>query len=214
MIRDLKGKTMLTTLQAKWDTFKADDEGISAIEFALIAPIMATIYFGCIELSMMMTLDRKVTSATATLGDLTARATNITNDNLSDIFEATRMLMQPNDMAKANMRITSIINDPNDSDGDDTNGIEMRVLWSDSCGTTLSEYATDDILNDVPPDLVPVGETLILAEIEYPYKSPIEFFFAGEKQLTDKFYLRPRRVSSITRDDSSPTNHSCGYTAP
>lgn len=91
MIRDLKGKTMLTTLQAKWDTFKADDEGISAIEFALIAPIMATIYFGCIELSMMMTLDRKVTSATATLGDLTARATNITNDNLSDIFEATRI---------------------------------------------------------------------------------------------------------------------------
>ena len=204
---------MLTTLQDKWGKFKSDDAGISAIEFALIAPIMATIYFGCIELSMMMTLDRKVTSATATLGDLTARATNVTNDSLSDIFEATRMLMQPNDMSRASMRITSIINDPNDSDGDDTNGIEMRVLWSDKCGSSFSTYTEDQILNDVPPDLVPAGETLIVAEIGYPYRSPIEFFFTGEKQLTDKFYLRPRRVSSITRDKSSGSL-TCGFTVP
>ena len=43
------------------------EDGISAVEFALIAPLMALIYFGCIELSVMMTLDRKVTGATAAL---------------------------------------------------------------------------------------------------------------------------------------------------
>ena len=29
------------------------ESGISAVEFALIAPLMAMIYFGCIELSLM-----------------------------------------------------------------------------------------------------------------------------------------------------------------
>ena len=51
-----------------------DDDGISAIEFALVAPFLALLYFGCIELSLMMQTDRRVTSAASTMGDLVARA--------------------------------------------------------------------------------------------------------------------------------------------
>ncbi|MEM9054640.1 MAG: TadE/TadG family type IV pilus assembly protein, partial [Pseudomonadota bacterium] len=65
-------------------------KGVSAVEFALIAPLMLLMYAGCIELSFMMQLDRKVTTSAATLGDLTARADIVTNDDLDDIFEASR----------------------------------------------------------------------------------------------------------------------------
>ena len=84
----------------KLSKFARDESGISAVEFALIAPLMAMIYFGCIELSLMMTLDRKVTGATAALGDLTSRSSTITNADLTDIFEATRMVMQPGGQPK------------------------------------------------------------------------------------------------------------------
>lgn len=179
--------------------FSKADSGISAVEFALIAPLMAMIYFGCIELSFMMTLDRKVTGATATLGDLTARASNVTDSDLSDIFEATRMVMQPEDMAQANMRITSL--------EEDSGSIE--VVWSDACGG-LSAYSVGEVVT-IPENLIPTGGTLVMAEINFPYNSPVGFFFNSTKTLSDTFYLRPRRVDSITRDDSAGSV-TCGYT--
>jgi len=189
--------------------FRQSDSGVSAIEFALIAPVMAVIYFGCIELSLMMTLDRKTTGATATLGDLAARASNITNDDLSDIFEATRMVMQPNDMSSAAMRITSLEDDGTDADL--TDGLSAKVVWSDGCGTLTAH--TPDAYVDIPSNLVPAGGTLVMAEIQYPYNSPIGFFFQSSKTLSDKFYLRPRRVDSITRD-ATGNAVTCGFTPP
>lgn len=190
---------MLMKLNRAQRVFARAQDGISAVEFALIAPLMAVIYFGCIELSMMMTLDRKVTGATATLGDLTARASAVTNDDLTDILQATRMVMQPNDMASANMRITSLIDDGSDTDTSD-GMLDAVVVWSDSCGS-LTAYA-DGATVKIPQNLAPAGGTLIMAEINYPFNSPIGFFFQTEKTLSDTFYLRPRRVDSISRDTS------------
>lgn len=194
-------------LKLKNRDFADSESGISAVEFALIAPLMAIIYFGCIELSFMMTLDRKVTGATAALGDLTARASNITDAELSDIFEATRMVMQPSDMSKADMRVTSLLND--DTDTDTSDGVDAKVVWSDGCGD-LTSLAADTVVT-IPANLVPANGTIIMAEIAYPFNSPIGFFFQTEKDLTDKFYLRPRRVDSITRDTSAGSV-TCGYT--
>lgn len=180
------------------------EDGISAVEFALIAPLMAVIYFGCIELSMMMTLDRKVTGATAALGDLTARASDIANDDLSDIFQATRMVMQPNAMEKAKMRVTSLKEDSG----------SVEVVWSDACspaGSGFDPYDPGDPVT-IPNNLIPAGGTLIMAEIEYPYESPIGFFFSATKDLTDVFYLRPRRVDEITRTTGGSAV-TCGFTS-
>ena len=187
------------SLSRKRNLAKSED-GISAVEFALIAPLMAIIYFGCIELSIMMTLDRKVTGATAALGDLTSRASSVSNDELSDIIEASRMVMQPNDMTGARIRVTSLYED----DGD------AKVAWSDGCN--LTPYADDQEIT-IPANLIPEAGTLIMAEIEYDYNSNIGYFFSSSKELSDTFYLRPRRVDEITRDRSDGS-FSCAYANP
>ncbi|GAB5456804.1 MAG: pilus assembly protein [Henriciella sp.] len=187
------------SLSRKRNLAKSED-GISAVEFALIAPLMAIIYFGCIELSIMMTLDRKVTGATAALGDLTSRASSVNNDELADIIEASRMVMQPNDMAGARIRITSLYDD----DGD------AKVAWSDGCN--LGAYAVDQEIT-IPANLIPEDGTLIMAEIEYDYNSNIGYFFSSAKELSDTFYLRPRRVDEITRDRSDGS-FACAYASP
>ena len=187
------------SLSRKRNLAKSED-GISAVEFALIAPLMAIIYFGCIELSIMMTLDRKVTGATAALGDLTSRASSVSNDELSDIIEASRMVMQPNDMTGARIRVTSLYED----DGD------AKVAWSDGCN--LTPYADDQEIT-IPANLIPKDGTLIMAEIEYDYNSNIGYFFSSSKELSDTFYLRPRRVDEITRDRSDGS-FSCAYANP
>jgi len=185
---------------AKILKFARDERGISAVEFGLIAPFMALIYFGCIELSLMMTVDRKVTGATAALGDLTSRAASVNNSDLTDIFEATRMVMQPHNMTGIRMRVSSLYEDSG----------QVKVGWSDGCNLTP---LVADVAVTIPDNLIPTDGTIIMAEIEYDYYSGIGYFFSSSKTLTDKFYLRPRRVDSITRDRTSGA-FSCAYTPP
>lgn len=191
---------MRLTPFTKLRRFARDESGISAVEFALIAPLMVMIYFGCIELSLMMTLDRKVTGATAALGDLTSRSSTVSNADLTDIFEATRMVMQPNDMTGARMRVSSLYEDSG----------QVKVAWSDGCN--LTPYSADEVVI-IPANLIPTAGTIIMAEIEYDYTSGIGYFFSSSKKLSDKFYLRPRRVDSITRDRTAGS-FTCAYTAP
>ncbi|MEM1088642.1 MAG: TadE/TadG family type IV pilus assembly protein [Pseudomonadota bacterium] len=160
--------------------------GVSAVEFALIAPLMLLLYFGCVELSLMMSLDRKVTTATATLGDLTARASVVTDSDLDDIFQATRMIFQPSPLDGARMRVSSLYRD----------GTKVKVRWSD--GKKMTAYKPDTVVS-VPNQIVPTNGSIIYAEIEYDYDSAIGYFIKDARTLSDKFYLRPRRVDEITR---------------
>ncbi|WP_233356152.1 TadE/TadG family type IV pilus assembly protein [Henriciella aquimarina] len=177
---------MLRTLNQRFRSFHAANKGISAVEFALIAPLMVLIYFACIELSLMMMLDRKVTSSAAALGDLVARAATVDDDNLEDIIEATRMILEPNPVEDARLRVSSLYDD----DG------TIRVAWSDARG--FEEYEEDSVMV-VPDDLVPEDGSVIYAEVEYDYNSKLGYFFTTSKKLRDEFYLRPRRVSHVAR---------------
>ena len=167
--------------------FRAANRGVSAIEFALIAPVMILIYFACIELSFMMVLDRKVTSSASSLGDLVARAATVNDDEMNDIFEATRMIFQPNPISAARMRVSSLY----DHDG------TTKVAWSE--GRNMTPYTVDATIS-VPTGIVPEDGSVIFAEVEYDYDSALGYFFTTTKTLSDEFYLRPRRTDRVARE--------------
>lgn len=168
-----------------------DRRGISAIEFAFIAPVMALVYFGCIELSMMMIADRKVTNAASSLGDLVARDTVVTNADLTDIYAAIDMIFEPSAGTKARIRISSLYEDAGD----------VKVRWSDARGTGIAAF-TDDQKVTVPSGVVPTGGSVIMAEVEFDYESAVGFVISTKKSLSDTFYLKPRRGDEVSRDRS------------
>ena len=59
-----------TPLWRPFRRFAKDARGVSAVEFALILPLMLTLYLGGNELTHALTIARKVTHATSSLGDL------------------------------------------------------------------------------------------------------------------------------------------------
>ena len=74
-----------------------DTRGLSAVEFALILPVMITMYMGAVEFSHALTIDRRVTSVASSAADLAAQSKQVTSDSVTDIFTAANSIMQPRD---------------------------------------------------------------------------------------------------------------------
>ena len=53
--------------------FARDRRGVSAVEFAFIAPVMIGLYFGCAEISDGVAADRKVSLIAGALANLAAQ---------------------------------------------------------------------------------------------------------------------------------------------
>lgn len=178
------------TRRTRWRGIKGlwyNEKGVSAVEFALIAPVLVLVYFGCIELSLLMRADRHVTATAASLGDLTARLVSVSDQDMMELYNAATVMMQPYSADAARMRITSVVDN---GDG------QTRVAWSDA--RNIDPYTPNATIT-VPAGLVPSPGSVIVAEVEYDYESQVGFVLSTSRTVKDVFYLRPRRVTSIPR---------------
>lgn len=171
-----------------------DTKGVSAVEFALIAPVLVCFYFGCIEISTMLITDRKVTSTAASVGDLVARLPTIDTAEMNNVFNSTVINMAPNDFADTRIRVTSI--------QFASDGVTPVVGWSQS--TTNWTANTAGAVMTVPTGIIPTGGSVIFAEVEFDYSSitglydpNTGFLFDVSRTITDSYYARPRRVDII-----------------
>ena len=72
-----------------------DTRGIAAIEFAMVVPLMLVLFFGTVEFSSGVAVDRKVTLMARTLSDLTSQNISVTDTQLTNIFNASTGIMTP-----------------------------------------------------------------------------------------------------------------------
>ena len=107
------------------------EDGVAAVEFALILPIMLLVYIGSVEASLAITMDRKVQSVAGALGDLVARSdTTIPADTLEDYFKAAGGIMTPYPTDELKQVVTQVLV------SDD--GTSATVVWS-------REYVDGDV---------------------------------------------------------------------
>jgi Flp pilus assembly protein TadG len=170
--------------------FARAKSGLAATEFALIAPVMLTIYFGITELCDGLTANMKSTGVASATADLIAQKKIITDADKNDIFAAVNALMYPfptNPSMK--IVVSSLI--------DNGNGT-VKVAWSDAQHTSAR---TVNSIVTIPSGLVTSGGggSVILAEITYDYSSPAGHLIYGTMTMTDKFYEKPRQTAQITR---------------
>lgn len=171
-----------------------DKKGVSAVEFALIAPVLVCFYFGCIEISTMLITDRKVTSTAASVGDLVARLPSIDTTEMNNVFNSTVINMAPNDFTDTRIRVTSIQYA--------SDGVTPVVGWSRST-SNWTAHANGNIMT-VPTGIIPTGGSVVLTEVEFDYSSitglydpNTGFLFDVSRTMTDSYYARPRRVDII-----------------
>ncbi len=176
-----KSQSRLSTRLAR---LMKDPRGVSAVEFAMILPLMATMYFGTAEVSQGVSADRQVTLTARTAADLTAQATSLTSANVTDILNASSAIMYP--FATSNMKLTiSCINISSSN--------VATVSWSQSLnGTARSAGSTITL----PTALNVASSALTFAEISYSYKPLIGYVITGTLTLSDNIYMRTRMADT------------------
>ena len=66
----------------------ADTRAVAAVEFALLLPVMLTLYIGSVEVSQALSVDRKVVLLSRTVGDLTTQSSRLASADLDAIAGA------------------------------------------------------------------------------------------------------------------------------
>src|SRR4051812_48561124 len=174
-----------------------DCRGVAATEFVMIVPLMMVMFFGVVEFSSGVAVDRKVTLVARTLSDLTSQSTTVTDTDLSNFFAASIGIMTPYSASPTQSTITELYVDPATH--------QAKVQWSkastfNSSGNVVlgtSPRSPGDIVT-VPAALKVDGTYLIWSEVSYKYVPAVGYLMAKTGvTLSDLTYTRPRQSSCV-----------------
>jgi|GEM_PF-186489 len=194
-------------LRSALDMFR-DRSGIAATEFAVIVPLMLVMFFGVVEFSQGVAVDRKVTMVARTVSDLTSQApssapqatqSTINDTYLQNVFTASIAMFQPYPAAPTNAQVSEIYVDSTGT---------AKIQWSKAATilgnatqatlTASSRSAGDDVTNLVPPTLLVRKTYLIWSEVSYRYVPTIGYVMIPTGVLlSDRAFTRPRQVVCI-----------------
>jgi Flp pilus assembly protein TadG len=185
-----------------------DRSGIAATEFAVIVPVMLVAFFGTVEISSGVAVDRKVSLVARTLSDLTSQSppaptpqspsATVADSDLQNTFTASIAILTPYSATPTKATLSEIYIDSNS---------KATIQWSKAA--TIASGATQATLvasshnaGDIVavPTALQVKQTyVILSEVSYLY-TPAVGYVMGKAGVTlnDQAYTRPRQVVCVT----------------
>jgi Flp pilus assembly protein TadG len=190
----------------------ADCRGVAATEFAVVVPIMLVLFFGTVEFSSGVAVDRKVTLMARTLSDLTSQSPNrgVSDADLTNFFEAAGGIMTPYDVTPMRPTISEIYVDASG---------KATIQWSKSATIALVSGAPVATLTTsarspgntitIPPTLAIPNTYLIFSEVSYLYTPTLGYVMAKAGiNLSNLAYTRPRQSLCVAYP--ATTNGSAG----
>jgi Flp pilus assembly protein TadG len=166
--------------------FTRNRSGASAIEFALLAPLMIGLYLGTVEISEGVAAYRKVTLTAGALANLTSQVTGISAADKDNILQASIAIMEPfQGGVAAKVSCVKI----------DAAGV-AKIAWGFATSGVTARATGENAT--VPADLRIPGSSLIWSEVSYLYHpvtgfSPgFSYIAATGKDLSDEMFMSPR----------------------
>ena len=173
--------------------FRKDCEGVAALEFALIAPIMIMLFVGTLEVSAAVSVNRKVSRISSVVGDLVTQSAELDGTDISNIMNVSSDIMNPygNDVK---IRISGI----------DITGGTASVVWSCNQSWNSAEIGSS---YQVPANIKTDGTFLVAALVQTVYQPMVGWarysasaglsFENTSVTMEEEIFLRPRIGSSV-----------------
>jgi Flp pilus assembly pilin Flp len=192
-------------LTSHFTRFRDRTDGIAAVEFALILPIMAVMLIGAVQISEAVTADRRVSQVSTSTGDLIARKEDaVVKTELQDIARIGGWLMAPFPERRLEIDFAMIYQAPCtpmptcQNTPPVRNHPNLSMLWQCKYkGVDNSMVCTCPKSPFVLPStgLINWGELLVRTETRFAYQPnffDLFFDYNSTYTLTDISYLKPR----------------------
>lgn len=180
-------------MTARIPRFWRNKDGVAAVEFALIAPLMIALYFGLAELTIGLMAEQRSNHLVSMMADLVAQDPQTDQTALDEVLSTGKAMMSPfpASAAELKIRISGVVADDK--------GV-LTVAWSRAT-SGFPARATDSSIDDPPENLLTENEGLVFAEVEYTHKPVIGYVIDQTMTFKDRWFARPRQSTQIVCSD-------------
>lgn len=198
-MRKSAGKAVLRSL---W----RHERGNAAIEFAIVAPLLALLLLGMVEVGRAVSNNRHFTLTVYSIGDLVAReeylgaSKGAADTNVGLMMDSIKQLMRPYDPSSIKVAVYSVKASAKDA----TKG---KVEWVYKYHKTDAKAQCSDYA--LPPNFVPPGGSVIVVDADYTFKSLFGNKVPGMSSMlwNEKSYHSPRNSCvDYVKGDNCLTN--------
>ena len=164
--------------------FIEDRRGVAAIEFALVLTAMLVMLTGLVEISNLMMAERRVSGAAHAVADLISQETDVNSTELSEIVQASRLIIEPLDDTDLTVGVASVR-------FDDTTGDPSEDWTYSYNGGAVSNSTTQ------ASGLGAEGESVIIVTATFSYTPVLSSILAGTFTLSETAIVRPRYLDYV-----------------
>ncbi len=171
----------------------ANREGVSAIEFALLLPVLVLLFAGTVDLGEGLLVKRRVQQIAATTSDIVAQESSWTNASLATLTAGAASILEPYSSTGLKIRV-SVLNV--------SSSLNATVAWSYGYQTTaLSSGAASPVT--IPTTIADSGVQLVVTTVEYDMTTGFTSLLSsvsgmGAYHFAVSEIARPRIGNSIT----------------
>jgi len=183
-----------------------DNRGVAAVEFALIVPLLLTMYLVTLEVGQGIETDKKVGRISSIVGDLVTQESQVTKADLDAILKIGAAIIQPYGRSKPSIVITGI------QMTDVANPVANVVWRRQLVGTTFSGTVTTGETTTVPSAIKLQNTFLVRVDTTLAYK-PVITYSASDQQtlgisaplnnitMKETYYMRARMSPKVECTD-------------
>lgn len=177
----------MTSTSHRLRRLAGDERGASALEFALVMPMMFAVFFGLVETGNAVMACRRVGHSAASLSDLVAQQSTTSTSALTDVFAAGGQMMAPLDTTSLKMKLTSVTRG---SDG------KITVDWSRGSGLTADSKGA---VYPMPANMLTnTGDSAIIGTAQYTLVQATKYVLTNDLNYSSVSYAKPRNGSQVT----------------
>ena len=173
-----------------------DRDGTVAVEFALIFPILTTLFFGAFELSNLALAYLKVVDAAETVADLLAQTrvnTSLQATDFNNLTTAAYQVLTPlptgaGQLKAAYASVTYTTGVP---------VIDWHVEENGAAAITAGSIPNGQDMTKLGVASVGSPDSVVIVKLTYSYTSPLSFILNANYTLTKSSFNRPRNVDCV-----------------
>ncbi len=186
----LRGNGVLLRLRR----FVEDRRGVGAIEFAIVAPLLIMTYIGAFEITVAVTMSRKIGRASSTVSDLLTRNETTNKATLDSMKDVTKNIIAPFSQDGYTLKVTGIAIDA---------AGKATVAWSRD-QKAATPYTKGDTVT-LPSDMDAKSTFIVRTELTVPHTillmAPGLTSNLNKLDLSKTSYFRLRSGTAVTCSD-------------